>query len=164
MASNSTDNVTVFSYTAFALQIQEIDVNTFEGQTFIITLGSYEQATNRTQQIDRENLVTFNTVLNSTDKNQLNFSEESTASIRIPSSLSDQLITCSNLTSNRFQRLSYSVFISDSLFQPRNRSQFRVASIILAPRFHCTLGNISEPVKATFQTLPEVIIPLLKLT
>ena len=158
--SNSTDNVTVFSYTAFSLQIQEIDVSTFGGQTFLVTLGSYEQARNHTQQISRNNLVTFNTVLNSTDANQLNFSEDSTASIQIPSSLSEQLITCSNLTLNQFQRLSYSVFLSDSLFQPKNRSQFRVASIILAPRFHCTLDNISEPIQTTFQTLPEVIVTL----
>ena len=157
---NSTDNVTVFSYTAFSLQIQEIDVSTFEGQTFIVTLGSYEQATNRTQQISRDNLVTFNNVLNSTDANQLNFSEDSTASIQIPSSLSEQLIACSNLTLNQFQRLSYSVFLSDSLFQPKNRSQLRVASIILAPRFHCALENISEPFQTTFRTLPEVFVIL----
>ena len=156
LISNSTDNVTVFSYTTFSLQVQEIDISAFEGQTFVVALGSYEQATNHTEQISQENLLTFNTVLNSTDAIHLNSSKESTASIRIPHSLSDELTSCFNLTTNQFQRLSYAVFLSDSLFQPRNRSQFRVVSVILAPRFQCTLENFSVPIQTTFKTVLEV--------
>ena len=88
LTSNSTDNVTVFSYTTFSLQVQQIDVNTFKGQTFIVALGSFEQATNRSELINPENLVTVDSILNSTDTYS---TEDTTASIQLPASLSDKL-------------------------------------------------------------------------
>ena len=146
--------MTVFSYTTFSLQVQQIDASTFKGQTFIVALGSYEQATNRSEQISQENLITVDAFLNSTDTRTLNYTKDATASIQLPTSLSEELLRCSDRgnSSNRFQRLSYSVFLSDSFFQPRNRSQFKVTSIILVPRFHCTLENLSIPIQTTFQT------------
>ena len=146
--------MTVFSYTTFSLQVQQIDVSTFNGQTFIVALGSYEHATNGSEQINQENLITANAIFNSTDAYILNHTEDATASIQLPPSLSEELLRCSDRgnSSNRFQRLSYSVFLRDSFFQPRNRSQFKVTSIILAPRFHCTLENLSIPIQTTFQT------------
>ena len=146
--------MTVFSYTTFSLQVQQIDINTFNGQTFIVSLGSFERATNSSEPINPENLLTFNAVLNSTETSRLT---DSTASIQLPSSLSNELLTCFNMTgSNSFQRLSYSVFLSDSLFLPRSRSQFRVGSIILSPRFQCALEDLSVPIQTTFSTIPEV--------
>ena len=154
LSTNSTDNVTVFSYTTFSLQVQQIDVSTFNGQTFIVALGSYEHATNRSEQINQENLITADAIFNSTDSYILNYTKDATASIQLPPSLSEELLRCFDRgnSSNRFQRLSYSVFLSDSFFQPKNRSQFKVASIILAPRFHCILENLSMPIQTTFQT------------
>ena len=146
--------MTVFSYTTFSLQVQQIDVSTFKGQTLIFALGSYEHFMNRSEQINRENLITVDALLNITDAYTLNHTKDATASIQLSPSLSDELLRCSDTgnSSNQFQRLSYSVFLSDSFFQPKNRSQFKVASIILAPRFHCTLENLSTPIQTTFQT------------
>ena len=146
--------MTVFSYTTFSLQVQQIDVSTFNGQTFIVALGSYEYATNGSKQISQENLITVNALLNSTDASTLNYTKDATASIQLPLSLSEELLRCFDRgnSSNQFQRLSYSVFLSDSFFQPKNRSRFKVTSIILAPRFHCTTENISTRVQLTFQT------------
>ena len=154
LTTNSTDNVTVFSYTTFSLQVQQIDASNFKGQTFIVALGSYEHATNRSEQINQENLITADAILNNTDSHFLNYTKDATASIQLLPSLSEELLRCSDRgnSSNQFQRLSYSVFLSDSFFQPRNRSQFKVTSIILAPRFHCTLENLSVPIQTTFQT------------
>ena len=64
----------------------------------------------------------------------------------------------SSNSSNHFQRLSYSVFLSDSFFQPKNRSRFKVASIIVAPRFRCGLENFSVPIQTTFKTIRKVNI------
>ena len=146
--------MTVFSYTTFSLQVQQVDASTFKGQTFIVALGSYEQATNRSEQISREDLITVDEFLKSTDAYTLNSTKDATASIKLPPSLSEVLLGCSDRrnSSNRFQRLSYSVFVSKSLFQPKNRSRFNVTSIILAPRFHCTTENLSTPIQSTFQT------------
>ena len=148
---NTTDSKTVFGYETYALQIQDLDPLEFNGQTFIVDLGSVEQTMNVTQ-IEKSDLITSELVMSVVTS--------ATASISIP----DSLITgtgmgnCQIEVSNSSQqRLSYSVFLSDILFQGFNQSRFKLGSIIVSARLNC-LGNdvLSSPIQTNFRTQTQV--------
>ena len=77
--------------------------------------------------------------------------ENSTASVHLnPSLFEDCLTTNGTLLT---QRLSYSVFLSDVLFLPENRSTNQVGSIVVAARLACLQTNktmLSVPVRTSF--------------
>ena len=151
--SNSTTNQTVFAFKAFALQVQTLDPAEYQGQTFSVDLGSVEEAMKLEQTIDRHDLITSDMVMDAVTG--------ATASIE----LAENLLECRNssicnLTSTNAttNRLSYSVFLLDTLFQNVNQNHQKIGSIIVAAKLrdaYNTTGNTS--VQTTFQINPKVL-------
>ena len=100
-----------FAQTNFAIQIQQIDVTKFAGETFNVDLGSVGEAMNASGNINPEALRTL-----------LNPLSNATGSL----SVSEEAVK----NSNGSFRLGYSVFISSSLF-PTESENTTIASIIL---------------------------------
>ena len=135
------DNKNVFNFNTFAIKIQEIDTTDgFGGQSFSVNLGSVEDTTGINGTIPLEDLVTGD--------NTMDVSTTSTASIQLPENLFE---SCG--LSGTQMRLSYSVFLSDVLFQNKTqiRDDLRVGSIILAPRVRCDKTLIT-PITVSFRT------------
>ena len=80
-----------------------------------------------------------------------------TASMQLPQNLLESFDHCtfttnSNLTKAKPQRLSYSVFLSDVLFQNLNQSHLKIDSIIVAARLKCADNTtLNEMIQSTFQ-------------
>ena len=146
---NGTNNQTAFAFETFALQIQELDPQEYQGQTFSVDLGSVEEAMNMEQNIEEGDLVTSETVMEVVTG--------ATASMQLPEDLLERLDSCtsktnSNLISASPQRLSYSVFLSDVLFQNLNQSHLKIGSIIVAARLKCAENTtLNTSVRSTFQ-------------
>ena len=151
MSQNTTDNRSVFNFDTFALQVEKIDPNSFNGQTFVVDLGSVEEAVNISQGIDEDSLVTTDGILD--------ILTDATASVKLPSTFLDNC-TDPETMSEVSRRLSYSVFVSDVLFQPENRTRYKVGSIIVAAKTTCSsMNNISSsPIQATFLTSEPVSV------
>ena len=140
----------VFGYEEYALQVQDIDPVDFTGQRFVVDLGSVEEALNSTR-------ITKND-LNTTSL--MSLVTNATASITIQKSLVNQTRHCrtEGLNSSQ-QRLSYSVFLSDILFQSFTLSQNKVAngSIIVSARLNCLESDVLDsPIQTTFRTHSQV--------
>ena len=162
--STSNTNQTVFAFETFALQVQQLDPEEYKGQIFSVNLGSLEEARKDNQTIEQENLVTSElesaTNLNHGTVNDLrirNVIADTTASLQLPEDLLDSCNESdvnSNLVSTTSQRLSYSVFKSDVLFQNVNQRQLNlsIGSIIVAARLKCVDNvTLNMSVKSTFQ-------------
>ena len=91
-----------------------------------------------------------------------------TASVSISRDLINGQDNCQSESSNSSQqRLSYSVFLSDILFQSLNQSQFKVGSVILSARLNCLANGseyLSSPIQTTFRTHSQVCTYLLTTT
>ena len=162
---NSTSNSSnmIFAFEAFALQVQELDPEEYKGQVFSVNLGSLEEATKDNQTIEQENLVTselesvINLIPESDSDGSRNAIADTTASLQLPEDLLDSCNESdvnSNLVSTSPQRLSYSVFKSDILFQNVNQRQLNlsIGSIIVAARLKCADNvTLNMSVKSTFQ-------------
>ena len=119
-------NQTVLSFETFAMTVQDLDPDSFQGQTFVVDLGPVEEAVNNTGVIDQDALMTANdyTADNRSDIDSLSEdTENSTASLRLSPLI---LKECPTTNRSLRQRLSYSVFLSDVLFLPENRSTNQV--------------------------------------
>ena len=163
---NSTSNSSnmVFAFEIFALQVQQLDPEEYKGQIFSVNLGSLDEARKDNQTIEQENLVTSElesaTNLNPENDNDgsRNVIADTTASLQLPEDLLDSCNESdvnSNLVSATPQRLSYSVFKSDILFQNVNQRQLlnlSIGSIIVAARLKCADNvTLNMSVKSTFQ-------------
>ena len=140
----SGSNRTVLSFKTFALQVEEINPDTFNGQTFTIALGSFEQARKFSNVIDLSVLVTVDGVV---DGELRKVNRNSTATLQLNPMLFRSCIGSDTNTSSPQAvrlRLSYSVFLTDSLFLPANRTLNKVGSIVVAVRTKCQLENDSE--------------------
>ena len=139
MITNSTS--ATFTRKTYALQVNDIDTSNFQGQTLSVDLGSVQQAMSSTINIREEAIETIEGI-----KVFLN----RTASVQVPSSVFQDLGQSSGQ-----QRLSYSVFVRDTLFQSsdENQSNLTVGSIIVAVRMNGSTasGNLSTPITVTFQ-------------
>lgn len=133
-STNTSGTVTVFTRQTFALQLQNINVSSFKGQTFNVDLGSVEEAMNITDNIDDSALITV--------ENTVDPFNNATAAIHISEEL---LKYCFSRESS--QRLSYSVFLFDSLFRSQN-PQDRIGSLIIAARLTCG-ENVTLPMGIT---------------
>ena len=158
---NGTSNETTFTFNTFAIKIQEIDTNNFNGQTFIVNLGPFEQARNLSLdfEIDKNTLVTINNDALAEDKNFQN----STASLQLTSSIIEGTRSYkSSLTSSK--RVNYMVFLKDSLFLPEDRTSIKVGSIIVAVRTSHHVGTQQQFVRVNFSINEKVIcsVQLLK--
>ncbi len=159
---NTTNNLTTLTFNTYAVQIQEVDPDNFAGQTFVVNLGPVEQAMNISGNIAQESLITLDGVAidNSRRKRQSTGLDvqNATASLQLTPLIFENCV--SNMSSEAStivsQRLSYSVFVSDVLFQTENniKSNIVVGSIVVAVRLRCQLANktmLSVPVRSTFQ-------------
>ena len=148
---NENETETVFGYEKYALQVQDIDPEEFSGQTFIVDLGSVEEALNSTGITPSD--------LNTTSL--MSLVKTATASVTIQGSLINQTRSCQMEGFNTSQqRLSYSVFLSDILFQSANQSRYKVAnrSIIVSLRLNCSEHIVLDsPIKTTFRTHIQVM-------
>ena len=169
---NTSDNVTIFSFNTFALQVQDINPAKFNGQDFLVFLGTVEQAMNITLGFEEDSLVTVNDASDTGASgdgdadlvtSESDMQEDTTATIQLPSTVFDDLENCTDSednalsvsSSSSLQRLSYSVFLSDVLFQPENRTRYKVGSIVVSARIRCALtGNksLSLPIRTNFLT------------
>ena len=167
---NTSDNITVFSFNTFALQVQDINPEKFNGQDFLVFLGTVEQAMNITLGFEEDSLVTVNDASDTGASgdgdadlvtSESDMQEDTTATIQLPSTVFDDLENCTGSEDNglsvssSLQRLSYSVFLSDVLFQPENRTRYKVGSIVVSARIRCALtGNksLSLPIRTNFLT------------
>lgn len=149
LSENETDGKTVFGYETYALQVQELNLLQFNGQMFTVDLGSVEEALN-TKRILEDDLNTSEILMS--------ILANATASVTVPSNLIDETEYAQILNVNSsYQRLSYSVFLSDILFQSVNQSQYKIGSIIISARFNF-LGNstLKSAIQTTFRTHPQV--------
>ena len=139
MFTNTT--TATFTRKTYALQLHDVDTSNFQGQTLSVDLGSVQQAMSSTINIREEAIETIEGI-----KVFLN----RTASVQVPSSVFQDLGQ-----SSEQQRLSYSVFVRDTLFQSsdENQSNLTVGSIIVAVRVNGSTasGNLSTPINVTFQ-------------
>ena len=139
-------------------------MDTFNGQIFTVDLGPVEQARNVSESIDKRALITVDGEVDSTvnNGNTVRNISEATATLKLPPLLFRNCINSqmnmSTQTASR-QRLSYSVFLTDALFLPVNRTLNKVGSIVVGARASCQLDNeaaSSVPIQTSFQILKMV--------
>ena len=139
MITNTTS--AIFTRKTYALQVNDIVTSNFQGQTFSVDLGSVQEAMNISSIIREEAIETISRI-----KAYQNW----TASVQVPASIFQDLGQ-----SGGQQRLSYAVFVRDTLFQSseENQSNLTVGSVIVAVRVNGTTasGNLSTPITVTFQ-------------
>ena len=125
-----------FGFDTYALLLQDIDPDFFNGQTFSVNLGSVEDALQSEGDLG-DSLVTSEMVMDILVK--------STASVYLPDSFLDEVENDTNML-----RLSYSMFLTDVLFQSPNQSGFDIGSIIVSARLRNT--TLLNPVQVAFRT------------
>ena len=142
LASNESNlnNQTVFTFNTFAINIHNIDnTDDFEGPSFSVNLGSVEDAMNISKAIPREVLVVSD-----------NISASATSSVQLPN---DLFMSCGLSSESITQiRVSFSVFLSDVLFQNKNQRHLKVGSIVVAPRLQCNRMTLVTPITVSFRT------------
>ena len=150
LSENYTAEERMFTFETYALQIQEVDSETYLGQTFVVDLGSIEDVSSISGRIPNDSLVLGNTIMK--------MFSNATASVQLPEDLFDDLVACNRKTSSAtntssLRRLSYSVFLSDVLFQSINVNRHRLGSIIVAARVNCGVDtSLNTSILATFST------------
>ena len=153
--SSFTDNLAIanstsatFTQKTYALQMNDINTSNFKGQTLSVDLGSVQEAMSISGNIGKEDIQTIEGI---------EPYQNSTASVQVPASIFQDLGQSSGQ-----QRLSYSVFVRDTLFQSsdENQSNLTVGSIIVAVRVNRTTPseNLSTPITVTFQASEVSII------
>ena len=130
-------NTTTFTRKTFALLVKEVDVMTFSDETLFINLGTVEEATNTSEEIDPNSLVV-------STSNIANTSAVTTAEVEVPQTA---LIGEGKPT----QRLSYTVFANDSLFQSADEIQNNITlgSIVVSVRVNVS-NELPNPIRVTF--------------
>ena len=121
---NAINGSQIFFFFFFAIQVRDIDINSFSGEVFSVDLGPFEEALNHSSLIPEEAIqVTMETLANVT------------ASITVPPNLITDLQHEAN-QSVESQRLSYSVFLSDVLFMSPNQTaqNMSIGTVIIALR------------------------------
>ncbi len=137
-----------FGLNNYALNLQDIDFNKFREQTLAVNLGSVEDA-----------LISGGELGNSLKITSEESLANSTAAIQLPDRFLESNEQCSQSNRSNIQRLSYSVFLSNILFQSLNQSQFDIGSIIVSARVRCAVN--SKPVTTYFRKVKQNInIPL----
>ena len=149
--NTSNSSQTVFAFETFALQVQQLDPEEYKGQVFSVNLGSLKEAIKDNQTIEQGNLVpsqlesVTDLSLKADNDGARKAMADTTASLQLPQDLLDLCIDV-NVSS---QRLSYSVFKSDILFQNVHQLNLSIGSLIVAARLKCA-DNITL-IKSTFQ-------------
>ena len=143
LSTSSNDSGVVFGFDTYALLLQDIHPDLFDGQTFSVNLGSVEDALQSESDLG-DSLVTSEMVMDILVK--------STASVYLPDSFLEKVENDTNML-----RLSYSVFLTDVLFQSPNQSGFDIGSIIVSVRL-TNAGVITSlnPMQVSFRTAKTV--------
>lgn len=136
----------MFPFDTYALQLQDIEADSFKGQTFSIDLGSVEQAMNEEGAIEIDSLKTSEMIMKVLDN--------STAAVQIPENIISDIPECgTGLT----LRLIYYVFLTDVLFQSQNENASTIGSVILSTRITCAENrSLPTPIILHFQTNDKV--------
>ncbi len=138
-----------FGFDNYALRIQDLDPDLFNGQTFTVNLGSVEEALQANGSLG-DSLSISQAVLNI-------LVNQTTSSVKLSQNLfaDSTMENVSNSTND--VRLSYTMFLTDILFQSRNES-LDIGSIIVFPRLSNRSSFIPQnPVEVSFLTVDMVI-------
>ena len=123
---------------SFAVAVQEVQPEDFQGQTFSALLGDDFPFGEEFQSIDARNLIFME-------------NPNATASISIPPNIFASLPV--NVSSD--VRITHSVFLTDSLFTTRGESQQEIGGIIIAAAIvNITINNLNPPLILTFVKRP----------
>ena len=132
----------IITQQSFAVSIQQVDIVEFtqSGQTFSVNYRGFSDG---------------NQTLNSNDLVFGKTSQQHTASISLPYNL---LSTIPNITNNT--RITYSVFITDSLFLRRNNNFLEIGSVIISTTVVGTdrINELDPPVGLSFLINPVSIV------
>ena len=124
---NLSNTSTILTRETYAILIEDIDTDSFIGETLTIDLGSVDKAFRQGDNIKES-------ALNKEEGTNSSLNERFTATVRVPQSIfKDDASTEGD--SLQKQRLSYSVFVQGSLFLNQNASQ---QSIIVGVRLSST--------------------------
>ena len=146
METSNDTNTTLFAFQTYALQAQDIDPRSFQGQTFNVDLGSVEEAMSISATINDSQITTSALVMDAVTNG--------TAAVQVPQSLLSNVSSRDSTSSN--QRLSHTVFLTDILFQTEDPNT-TIGSIIVGVQLNSTLNfNTSIPLRIIFQTVAEV--------
>lgn len=134
-------NSTIFTRKTFALLVEDVDVTRGVDETLFINLGTVEEATNTSERINPNSL---------TKSNITNMSATTTAEVRVP-----QLVIADlNSGEKQTQRLAYTVFTNDSLFQSTNETQNNITlgSIVISVQVNASndTSDLPAPIQVTF--------------
>lgn len=136
---NATNNSTIFSQNNFAILVQDIDQNRFQGQTFSAILGSADQAINSNEEIDPSDLIVMPDPV-----------PNATVSATLPPSV---------VTDNcpAFDRIFYIVHVTNTLFltPETNCEDYTIGSIVITVGMN-GCSNFSEEIELDFDQLDEV--------
>ena len=130
-------NTTTFTRKTFALLVKEVDVMRSDDETLFINLGTVEEATNTSEQIDPNSLVVSTS--NIADMNLV-----TTAEVEVLQSvLRDE--------GKPTQRLSYTLIANDSLFQSADETQNNtvLGSIVVSVRVNVS-KELPDPIRVSF--------------
>ena len=134
-------NSTIFTRKTFALLVEDVDVTRGVDETLFVNLGTVEEATNTSARIDPNSL---------TKSNITNMSATTTAEVRVPQSVIADL----NSGEKPTQRLAYTVFTNDSLFQSTNETQNNITlgSIVISVQVNASndTRDLPAPIQVTF--------------
>ena len=126
--------------TSFAISVQEVQQDRFQGQAFSALLGT-EFGFNEEEVIDSDSLV-------------FERHQNATVSIDIPDSLFNRINVTSEMNDTR--RIIFTVFLTESLFSQRQQDSQEVGSIIISARIvgGVTFENLNPPVLISFIKKP----------
>ena len=143
----SLDDKLTRTFNKFAIQVQD---TVPDGQSLSVNLGSVEQALNSSLGFDDKSLITSGVIMNALDI--------STAVVQIPENFTESILECRSDIISGKQRLSYLVFLTDILFQPQNKSNLSIGSIIVSTRLSCAdNSSLLIPIEIIFRTNETVI-------
>ena len=127
---NSTNNTQPFALKNFALLLQDVNPESFSGESLSVNLGPVEEAIRNSSGINEDALITMlDPLLNAT------------ASAKLPESLFDGITTYAS----PWQRIVYSVFLTNALFLTLDTDcvDSAVGSIILGVNVNSSVINSS---------------------
>lgn len=139
--SNTTEGRDTYTRKVFAIQVHDVDPSLFSGQAFSVDLGTVREAMNGTdQEIGEQYLLSTMEAL-----------ANATASIQVTPSILGRSSNKRHLVEQ--ERISYDVFLTDSLFQTNN-DRYVTASIIMGTRVRLQTdeGRTEAKITTTFQT------------
>ena len=133
---NLSNTSTILTRESYAIIIEEIDTDSFTGETLTVDLGSVDDALKLGNNIEES-------ALNKEAGTNSSFQGRFTATVQAPQSIFND----DKLNTDKKQRLSYSVFVRGSLFLNQNASQ---QSIIVGVRVNGT-DMLQNPITVYLQ-------------